>query len=58
MKLKSKYEKENLENTIINSINLMDVCRNLNMSGTCGNRKTIKKYIYLFKFLIINIFFN
>lgn len=48
MKLKSKYEKENLENTVNNSINLMDVCRNLNMPGSCGNRKTLKNYINLY----------
>lgn len=48
MKLKSKYEKENFEKIIHKSINLTDVFKNLNMGTTCGNRKTIKKYIQMY----------
>ena len=40
-----KYKLDNFKNTIENSINLVDACRNLGLSIGYGNRKTIKKYI-------------
>lgn len=40
-----KYTKDFLEDIIKNSINYVDVCRNLNIGTTYGNRQTIKKYI-------------
>jgi len=45
---KSKYEFESFKELIKNSINLVDVCRNLNISKSYGNRQTIKKYIRLY----------
>ena len=42
---KSKYEKEFFSNIIKNSKNLSDSAKNLGLKPSCGNRKTIKKYI-------------
>lgn len=43
-----KYEKKFFEEIISKSINYVDVCRNLNIGSTYGNRQTIKKYIELY----------
>ncbi len=43
--MKNKYEKQYFSEIIKNSINYTDVCRNLNIGTTKGNRDTIKKYI-------------
>jgi len=44
-----KYKLDNFKKTIENSINLLDVCRNLGLSIGYGNRKTIKKYIDIYQ---------
>lgn len=44
----SKYEYENFKTTIENSKNKRDVCKNLGLGLTYGNRKTIQKYIDLY----------
>lgn len=43
-----KYSEENFKNVISKSINYSDVCRNLNLGTTKGNRDTIKKYVKKF----------
>lgn len=43
--MKNKYEKEAFSAVIKNSINYTDVCRNLDIGLSKGNRDTIKKYI-------------
>lgn len=43
-----KYEKKFFEEVIKKSINYVDVCRNLNIGTTYGNRQTIKKYVDLY----------
>lgn len=48
----SKYEKGKFSEVVKNSINITDVCRNLKLGTTCGNRNTIKKYINLFQLSI------
>lgn len=43
-----KYNYENLKSIVEKSINYLDVCRNLKLKTSCGNRQTIKKYIGLY----------
>jgi hypothetical protein len=43
-----RYEKESFCEIIRKSINFKDVTRNLEISGSYGNRKTIKRYIKLY----------
>jgi hypothetical protein len=43
-----KYNRENFTETVLKSINLVDVCRNIGISLNYGNRQTIKKYIDLY----------
>lgn len=40
-----KYDKDSFSIIVKESINLSDVCRNLNLTPFCGNRQTVKKYI-------------
>jgi hypothetical protein len=44
-----RYEELYFTEIIKNSINYVDVCRNLKLSTTMGNRQTIKKYIKIYK---------
>ena len=43
--MKNNYEKQYFSEIIKNSINYTDVCRNLGIKTTKGNRDTIKRYI-------------
>lgn len=43
-----KYEKKFFEEIIKKSKNYVDVCKNLNLGTTYGNRQTIKKYVELY----------
>ena len=43
-----KYNKKTFTNIVLNSNNLTDVAKNLNLKPFCGNRNTIKKYINLY----------
>jgi hypothetical protein len=47
--MKNKYEKESFSKIIQNSINYTDVCRNLEIGLTKGNRDTIKKYVEVYQ---------
>ena len=40
-----RYNKKTFTNIVLNSNNLTDVAKNLNLKPFCGNRNTIKKYI-------------
>ena len=52
----SFYESEEFDKVVMISKNLVDVCRNLNLKLTGGNRNTIKKWI-MFKKLNTSHFF-
>lgn len=54
--MENKYEKEKFSKIISESINYTDVCRNLRIGLTYGNRQTIKNYIDEYK-LDINHFY-
>lgn len=43
-----RYIKDTFTEVVKESINYVDVCRNLNLNPTMGNRQTIKKYIKLY----------
>lgn len=51
-----KYEKNVFSKIIENSINYTDVCRNLNIGLTKGNRDTIKKYIEKYELSISHFY--
>lgn len=48
IKPNERYIKDNFTKIVKESINYVDVCRNLNLKPTMGNRATIKKYIKIF----------
>ena len=48
VKQNERYTKDNFTKIVKESINYVDICRNLNLKPTMGNRTTIKKYIKLY----------
>ena len=45
---KEKYNKDELENIVKESLSTAEVCRKLNIRPVGGNYKTLKKYFMIF----------